>query len=104
VRFFRTKNPLHLNCHLEWSTIVDAPVTYGMSLTEFKDWYILEYGRSSIDDLNQRLERVEKTGTSAFDFSLDSILSCNRAGPKETELTKEELIEKYCRRIQYDVS
>jgi hypothetical protein len=25
--------------YLEWSTVVDAPVTFGMSLEEFKEYY-----------------------------------------------------------------
>jgi hypothetical protein len=84
--------------YLEWSTIVDAPITYGLSLNEFKDWYLEEYGRKGYEELADRLKRVEKTGTSCLISNLEDVLSCNRAGPKETELTKEQLIDKYCRR------
>lgn len=85
--------------YLEWSTIVDAPVTYGMSYGEFLEWYKEEYGRQGMEDLPDRLARVEKTGTSSrFNESLEDLISYNRAGPKETCLTLKELIETYCRR------
>lgn len=80
--------------YFEWSTIVDAPITYGLSLDEYKQYYKEEYGLLSFEhELPQRLERVEKTGTSAFNDSVEDIISFNRAGPKESCLTKEELIK-----------
>jgi hypothetical protein len=82
--------------YLEWSTIVDAPVTRGLPLKEFKYQYIDEHGLSALEELEQRLERVEKTGTSAFDRDLEKVILCNRAGPNEERLTKQQLIDKYC--------
>jgi hypothetical protein len=82
--------------YLEWSTIVDAPVTEGMSLDDFRAHYLRQYGLQGESQLFERLERVEKNGTSALDETLDGILSCNRAGPDEAELTKDEIIKAYC--------
>lgn len=84
--------------YLEWSTIVDAPRTYGMSLEEFKAYYRDEYGRSAMMiDFPEQMKQVEKTGISARGYAnVDELISCNRAGDRETELTKEEIIQKYC--------
>ena len=86
------------NCYyLEWSTIVDAPVTSGMSLEEFQNYYKENYGTKGLEDLPFRLHRVEERGTSNPYESLDSLISFNRAGENESYLTKEEIIQKYCR-------
>jgi hypothetical protein len=84
--------------YLEWSTVVDAPVTYGMPLEEFREYYRDEYGRVGEEDLAQRLARVEATGTSCRypDSTADSVVEGNRAGPGETCLSKQEIIRRYC--------
>lgn len=86
--------------YMEWSSIVDAPVTYGMSLEEFKQHYQEEYGARGMAELETRLKRVEATGTSSLlHESLDRMLVCNRAGPNEKCISKEEIIERFCRNI-----
>jgi len=85
--------------YMEWSTIVDAPVTYGCSLEEFTEYYRAEYGRQGILELNERMKRVEEKGISAhppFD-NLQSLFKYNRAGEDETCLDKEGILERYCR-------
>ena len=85
--------------YLEWSTVVDAPVTYGMTLDEFKGYYEWEYGQQGMYTLPGRLERVEEKGTSCYDDSdVDATIIGNRAGPDETELTKDEIYRAYCLR------
>ena len=87
--------------YLEWSTIVDAPVTYGMTLEEFKAHYLEIYGTSGMEGFNIRMERVENIGHSAYNEStLDELISCNRAGEKEKCLTKEEIIDTYIRQYR----
>lgn len=49
--------------YLMWSTIVDAPITWGMALEQFKNWYLRECGK--IEELNERLKRADKKGISA---------------------------------------
>jgi hypothetical protein len=84
--------------YLEYSTVVDAPILYGMSLEEFKQYYQEEYGRSSMDELEKRLARVEEKGTSSMmHSSLEDTIDYNRAGKNETCLTKEQMIEHYCK-------
>ena len=83
---------------MEWSTIVDAPTTYGCDLDSFKEYYKKEYGNKGMEELDSRLARVSETGTSSrVDKSLDNLISYNRAGEKENHLNKEELLEEYCR-------
>ena len=84
--------------YLEWSTVEDAPTTRGMPLAEFKDWYLSQYGACNKHQriLLERMKRVQASGTSALFCTLDEVISCNRAGPGETHLTKEQIVEQYC--------
>ena len=82
--------------YFEWSTIVDAPVTYGMDKSELKTYIKNEYGNEGLRKLPQRLKRVEKRGASWVDgHDLDYTIAFNRAGENESELTKQEIYEKY---------
>jgi hypothetical protein len=85
--------------YLEWSTVVDAPVTFGMSLEEFTEYYKVEYGcRAMRFEFKDRMDRVEKTGTSALLYdSVDEVIEHNRAGKDETCLSKEQIIDFYIR-------
>ena len=47
--------------YMEWSTVVDAPVTWGMSLAAFQDYYLQEYGESEFSKLDERLDGKSKT-------------------------------------------
>lgn len=86
--------------YLEWGTIVDAPITYGLSLKEFKKYYKDEYGRKGMRDLPQILKRVEETGCSdrISADTLKYLLKHNRAGTKEKCIDKEEILKRYCRK------
>jgi len=83
--------------YLIWSTIVDAPVTYGMPLKELKSFYRDEYGRRDFElNFDDRMKRVHEKGTSAhMDRNASETILVNRAGPNETELTHEEIWIKY---------
>ena len=82
--------------YLIWSTIVDAPITDGMSLDELKTWYKRRHGTQGMKDLPERLSRVEKTGTSSRVESLADLISVNRAGKNQGEISLEEIINIYC--------
>jgi hypothetical protein len=83
--------------YFEYSTIVDAPVTMGMSRAEFDEYYQDVYGTNGMRDLPERMERVEAKGTSAHgDKDAADTLFLNRAGPDETELTVDEIYQAYC--------
>jgi len=91
---------LNKDWYLEWSTIVDAPVTYGMSLEEFTEYCRSEYGNSHMRlEFDDRMKRVEEQGSSCY-FDTDGInhyFEYNRAGKNETVLNKEGILDKYCR-------
>lgn len=84
--------------YLEWSTITDSPVTFGMTLNDFVEYYKAEYGRHGQHDLEMRLECVEEHGSSAYEncYWLPNLFRGNRAGPNETELAEEEIYRAYC--------
>lgn len=87
--------------YLEWSTIVDAPVTYGMSLEELEAYILKTYGERGLATLPPRLARIEARGHSAIDDDAATAWEAvwlNRAGDGETWLTLEQMVAKYCRR------
>jgi hypothetical protein len=96
-RYIVKLNDGNRDYYLEWSTVVDAPVTFGVSLEEFKQGYQEQYGTEGMRALAERLVRVEKKGTSdLLHGSVDELLQFNRAGKGETCLTKEQIIDAYC--------
>lgn len=83
--------------YLEWSTVVDAPITFGMKIDEFKKYYLAEYGHSGMTELPQRLKRADAYGTSSHErVTAASLIEINRAGPDEDELTQDEIYTVYC--------
>lgn len=78
--------------YAEYSTIVDAPIVVCASLSEFREYYLSEYGTSSATELERRLERVDQKGTSALtDPDVRDTIRGNRAGPNEKNLSYEQL-------------
>jgi hypothetical protein len=83
--------------YLEWSTVVDAPVTQGMTKEDFIYYYRRKYGSEGDTTLEERMERVEKKGTSSLiDDSDEDVVLVNRAGPKESPLHYDEIVQFYC--------
>jgi hypothetical protein len=83
--------------YCEWSTNTDTPDTYLGSLEDFKEHYEERYGVEGMMLLPERLERVEKTGSSALleMDCLDSLIAGNRAGESETALSLDEIYDNY---------
>lgn len=82
--------------YFEWSTIVDAPVTFGLTLDEMRQSIKEDYGQRGLEHFESRLEQIEQIGTSWNNgTTLESTVSCNRAGPDETELTIDEIYKAY---------
>jgi len=88
--------------YFEWSSIVDAPVTYGMNEEELKSYIKGMYGEKGLRELPARLVRVEETGTSFIGSSLEDIIPFNRAGANEENLTKEEIYQIYGTEADYE--
>lgn len=82
---------------LQWSSIVDAPISYGMSESELREFYLEEYGRNGSRDLDERIAECRKRGTSSrMDKTAESVIRGNRAGEDETELSVDQIIDCYC--------
>jgi|SRR5208337_1703752 len=90
--------------YFEFSTVVDAPVTFGMTRREFEEYYCKEYGNYALEsgEFQDRMKRVEAKGTSShMHASAEEVLSVNRAGKNETRLTVAQLIDAYCVHIDW---
>ncbi len=86
--------------YFEWSSVVDAPVTEPMTLADFTEYYQREYGAAGLHGLQHRLDEVEMKGTSALLYdSVEELLSGNRAGPNESELSLDAL-KRWARRAR----
>lgn len=83
--------------YLLWSTVVDAPVTYGMDWEEYMDFIRQEEGQEGINRLLSRKGRLEEVGVTGLGWKdVADVVTINRAGPDETELSLDEIIQKYC--------
>jgi len=78
----------------EWSTVVDAPVTYAMTREEAIEHCLNRHNLSRKEAL-LRIQRAEATGTSALGgwLSKGGIAEYNRAGPNESHLPWPEIIK-----------
>jgi hypothetical protein len=81
--------------YCEWSTVVDAPVTYLLSEGELREHIRQQYGEESVAELGKRLERVAQYGCSGQGYTKQDLLGYNRAGPDEAHLGTEEEIVRY---------
>jgi hypothetical protein len=82
--------------YFEWSTIVDAPVTYGVDRETFIKGYREAYPHEPPGMLDERMRRVDAFGSSRFDATAaDILIAGNRAGPDGKCITKEEIIKLY---------
>lgn len=76
------------DAYVEWSTVVDAPITHVMTRTQ------------AAHDDPERVERCDKNGHSAMWFeaqTAEQLVSGNRAGAGETELSLPEILKQYKR-------
>lgn len=84
--------------YIVWSTIVDAPISRGLSKEKLSQYIEFHYGEGGLSDLPERLKRVEEKGVSSMlHASVDELIAYNRAGANESCLTKEQIIEQYVR-------
>jgi hypothetical protein len=82
--------------YFEWSTVVDAPVTYGMTLDELRARVKEERGNEGLRELPERLERVEEYGSSfQIKTTLEELISTNRAGNNEEKISLNDIYKRY---------
>ena len=97
VRFDVDGQPMYLN----WSTIVDAPITYGMTLPELEEYVKERWGTEGLKELPARIARADSERRSSSlerGYTKESLVRNNGAGPGESCMTEEEIIEWYCRK------
>ena len=79
-----------------FSTIVDAPYfESALTLEQLRGWYKDQYGEQGMVELPARLERVDRTGSSALQGTLADLITTNRAGPNESTLSKSQFVAQY---------
>jgi hypothetical protein len=106
------------NRYVEWSGVTDSPSSGLMDKETMEDYVhgqeVHSLGYRVVDDsddqlrkveqelvelrVKKRLERLEQNGHTSLafpDMSVADYIAGNRAGPKETTLTLEEIIELY---------
>lgn len=72
--------------YIEWSTVVDAPVSYVMTTEEaLREFGLARVLRADLDGTSYRSPRL----------TLADLLDSNRAGPDESMATLDEIREKY---------
>ena len=82
--------------YVEWSTVVDAPVTFVQTRAE-----MLAAGEDP-----DRLDRADRQGHSYVDMGYESaeeLVSCNRAGPKESSLTIDAIRRRFANPQAYEL-
>lgn len=79
--------------YLVWSSIVDAPIACCQE-DELPTMIVQFFGAENLERL---LARLKRTGLSSCTVqNIDSVISYNRAGPKETTLIRDEIYRAYC--------
>lgn len=86
-----------IDYYFEWSTLTNAPITYGMPLDEFGEYYHQVYGEEGVNGFLERMKRVFKKGISTIQYDLTTLLSTNRAGENGAHISNEEILERYSR-------
>jgi hypothetical protein len=87
--------------YIVWSSIMDAPIAC-CKKDELSELMLEFFGSNQA--LNERvLANLRLTGSSSFiGSSADAIIACNRAGPHEKSLTRDEIYRAYCLKEQID--
>jgi len=68
----------HVDYYMDWSPVVDAPLTYGMSFIQFVRYYKEQYGKRGEKNLRHRLARVRLYGTSMIIIGTTISLEINQ--------------------------
>ena len=77
--------------YLVWSTVVDAPVSDGMPLEKFREYFLNSRGQDFVEYFDEHIEIANKNYEENLNF-----IDLNRAGGNEEQLTIDEIIEYYC--------
>lgn len=84
--------------YLIWSSVVDAPVSFGLTYPDLVRWVRREEGLKGLALLDEQMKFIERYGTGSCNIKAESLFSFNRAGPDESSLNEEEIYRAYCLR------
>lgn len=84
---------------LVWSSIVDAPVTFGCTADEVMQFFLDRAARDARESAERALSEARDPQLSRqWEARLEDVVVVNRAGPGEAALTADEIVEFYVRR------
>lgn len=85
---------------LVWSSVVDAPVTFACTADEIVELWVEEAKERATEEAQRMIEQARITGSSSRTgfYSLADVVGANRAGPNESALAEDEIVEFYVRR------
>lgn len=82
--------------YLEYSTVLDKPITRGMTLEEYEKFYRDEYGNYGwSNDFAHNFGLADQFGSSVREDA-ETVIQFNIAGPNDRELTVDEMDRLYC--------
>lgn len=87
--------------YLVWSSIMDAPIA--CCKEDQLSNAITEFFTSTSSVIERMMNNLRMTGSSSLiGSSASAIIACNRAGPHEKPLTKDEIYRAYCLKEKID--
>lgn len=84
-----------------WSSVVDAPITFACTAKQIVEMFVEEARQDAKQMALAMIDRARASGSSSRTSArtlADVAAGANRAGPDESELTEDEIIEFYVRR------
>lgn len=90
---------LDKNKYVEWSSVVDAPVTFILNKEEMLSYLDEMHGKISFSKNRKDIDMADRKGTSSLIYNdVKLLLSCNGAGEKEESISLDEILKKYKRK------
>ena len=87
----------HKGAYNFYTTVADgACFVSAITLEQLIEYTKEKFGERGIENLQARLDRAHKTGTSSLmHYDLHNLLICNRAGKNEKSLNDEDFIKRF---------
>lgn len=88
----------NVDYYLECSTVTDSLITDGLELKDFLSYYKNEYGDKGLKMLQEQLPLINERGHNGHTKNLlKYFYDHNRAGLNGGKLSKEQILDYYCR-------
>lgn len=66
--------------YFQWSSVVDAPKTYGLTRDELKQYFIEEAAERAGNDFDEMADKAEANQTSWSNYTIANLVEGNRIG------------------------